>query len=203
MNLFNLINLKLTTKNKEFTINKAKNIKISLAILFNFYKVFFRFFIFLRLMNMKKFSMLVVLLLLCLFFIWCNNNDKENWEDSIAKVTDNLCVEEWWKMETVTEWWENFDLCIFDDESFCFVEDLEGGACKKWDIQYYDVESSDVDAETWMVVEDEKLDCGKLPVNIVCGKDGNTYNNSCYLDEAWVEEESELAEVIDWECVFG
>ena len=48
MNLFNLINLKLTTKNKEFTINKAKNIKISLAILFNFYKVFFRFFIFFK-----------------------------------------------------------------------------------------------------------------------------------------------------------
>lgn len=152
---------------------------------------------------MKKIPVLVVLLLLCLFFFWCNKKDKDNWEAIITNADESLCVEKWWNVETVSEWWEDFVLCVFEDGSFCFVEDLESGVCEKWDIQYYDAENLEADIETWVTLEYEKVDCSSLPENIVCGKDGNTYNNSCYLEDAWVEEETELAEVVDWECVFG
>jgi hypothetical protein len=38
---------------------------------------------------------------------------------------------------------------------------------------------------------------------IVCGEDGNTYFNRCYLNAAWVAEETELAHVENWECIYG
>lgn len=109
------------------------------------------------------------------------------WGEWITVVTD-MCNEQWWFIE----WrdWEEF--CYFEDKTFCSLEDLAAWNCKKWDMSLIN---------DWL--EDELADCDAEWENIVCWKDGNTYYNRCYLDFAWVEEEIELAEVVDWECVFG
>ena len=39
--------------------------------------------------------------------------------------------------------------------------------------------------------------------NIVCWTDWNGYINECWMKSAWVEEETELAEVVDGECIYG
>ena len=57
--------------------------------------------------------------------------------------------------------------------------------------------------------EDEKAyqeyiaECYQEPQITVCGKDGNPYYNRCFMEKAGVEEETELAEVVDGECIYG
>jgi hypothetical protein len=46
-------------------------------------------------------------------------------------------------------------------------------------------------------------ECYEQPYDTVCGKDWNPYPNRCFMEKAGVQEETELAEVVDWECVFG
>ena len=107
------------------------------------------------------------------------------------------------------------------DESFCFLEDLKNWECKKWDHYYGDEDYYNEAFETFEEFSENRnneendneindsnipqkiAECDEQWENIICWKDGNTYYNKCYLDFAWVEEETQLAEVVDWECVFG
>ena len=138
---------------------------------------------------------------ICLFEDWmqCPLAAIEEWDcflinqwgwEWITVVTD-MCNEQWWEIQQWNEWWDIQDICFFPDETFCYLEDLAAWACEKWDMKYEDD------------IVEELARCDTEWENIVCWKDGNTYYNRCYLDFAWVEEETELAEVVDWECVFG
>ena len=78
-----------------------------------------------------------------------------------------------------------------------------------------DLENNDNNSESFSAEEDvynievmenkitEELNkCDSEWEDFVCWKDGNTYYNRCYLNFAWVDEETEAAQVIDWRCVF-
>ena len=112
------------------------------------------------------------------------------WWERITVVKD-MCEEEWWSVQQRNEWWDIQDVCFYPDESFCYLEKLAAGDCHKWDMKYEDD------------IVEELARCDTQWENIVCWTDGNTYFNRCYLDFAWVEEETELAEVVDGQCVFG
>ena len=79
---------------------------------------------------------------ICIIYVdeWCYLEDIENWEcewlhewwwERITVVTD-LCNEEWWEIQD----WEDQELCVFDDGSFCYINDLVVDSCHKWDMVY-------------------------------------------------------------------
>ncbi len=97
-----------------------------------------------------------------------------------------------------TEDWE--DICILNDEEFCYMSDIIDWGC---DLLYQDM----IDVQDMHEAEREYqkyvAECYEQPQITVCGQDGNSYYNKCFMEKAGIEEETELAEVVDGECVFG
>ena len=63
---------------------------------------------------------------------WLNHEPGGEW----LTVATAQCEEEWWEVQYRQEWGEDFQMCIFDDESFCDLYDLVDWSCGKWDIYY-------------------------------------------------------------------
>ncbi len=175
---------------------------------------------------MKNFVLIFALFLISLILQGCFSNVQQWWE-WITVVTD-MCNEEWWEIQEWNEWWEIQNVCYYPDESFCYLEDLAADICHKWDMKYYDdslyvyAEQACFDIMDWAcdllyqdmldiydMHEDERsyqeyiAECYEQEQITVCGKDWNSYYNRCFMEKAGVEEETDLADVVDWECIFG
>lgn len=98
---------------------------------------------------------------------------------------EQVCIESNGQISQTDDW---EDICILNDEEFCYMSDIMDWAC---DLLYQDYD----------YYEDLAV-CDAEWENIVCWTDWNTYFNKCYLYFAWVEEET-AAEVVDGVCVFG
>jgi len=148
---------------------------------------------------MKKLVIVPSVLWLCILLAGCGN--KENDTETPAPVIEpetEICADNGWSLTNRAEWGD-ITVCAFDDNSFCFLEDLESWECEKWYIFF----ESEEDLDNTEATNNTVNECSEEEQNIVCWKDGNTYFNKCYLEAAWVEEETELAHVENWECIFG
>lgn len=158
---------------------------------------------------MKKSLIVPSLLWASILLTGCWNQDTTNNIDtSIDLEKSEICNNNKWTLTNRAEWWD-IRVCAFDDDSFCFLEDLKSWLCEKGQIFFEDTNKiyEEIDnTKTWNNNEVEKSEndeCAQMEQEIVCWKDWNTYQNKCYLDKAWVEEETELAQVEDWVCIFG
>lgn len=119
----------------------------------------------------------------------------DNYND-LYPYAEQACIDSNGQLSEDEEWNE---ICIFDD-NFCYINDMLVWLC---DYLEYDVQ------EVYNIHEEERMyqeylaECYQEEQNTVCGKDWNSYYNRCFMEKAWVEEESEFAEVIDWECIYG
>ena len=148
---------------------------------------------------MKKTLVLSSVLLFSILLVGCGKkDDTETITEENIPANNDICSNNKWTLTNRVEWWD-ITVCAFDDNSFCFLEDLESWNCEKWFIFFEDKEIIDAEEETGDVIED----CETVAEEIVCWEDGNTYSNRCYLKAAWVTEETESAQVENWECVFG
>lgn len=107
---------------------------------------------------MKKLLVFSILLWFSLLFVWCGKQDDSqnlnvtsNSFDSVA--SSDVCKDNWWNLVNREDWW-NVIVCWFDDDTFCFLEDLEDWNCEKWFLPFDDVEpvvdnaENDIDLST-------------------------------------------------------
>jgi len=109
----------------------------------------------------------------------CHKWDLYYYYDDLYPYAEQACIDSNGQIFQ-TEYGE--DICILSDDEFCYMDDIMDGAC---DLLYED-----------MIVCTEEYDP-------VCWVDWNTYSNRCFMEVAWVEEETELAEVVNGECIYG
>ncbi len=126
---------------------------------------------------------------ICLFNAhdWCLLKNIEDWNCEFLSDEYNSWEEEYpiWEQicidynGQISETDDNSEICIFNDEEFCYLEDLQ---------------------DWWCDLLPPQPECSKER-DPVCWKDWNTYNNRCLLEAAWVEEETEAEITENW-CVF-
>jgi len=92
------------------------------------------------------------------------------------------------------------DICILSDEEFCYMDDIIDGWC---DLLYQDMVNIQDMHEDERAYQEYIAECYQEPQITVCGQDGNPYYNRCFMEKAGVEEETELAEVVNGECIYG
>ena len=92
------------------------------------------------------------------------------------------------------------DICILNDDEFCYMSDVMDWGC---DLLYQDMLDIQDMHESERAYQEYVAECYNQPYDTVCWEDGNSYPNRCFMEKAGVQEETELAEVVDWECVFG
>ena len=97
-----------------------------------------------------------------------------------------------------TEEWE--DICILSDDEFCYMSDVMDWGC---DLLYQDVLDIQNMHEFEREYQEYVAECYEQPQVTVCGQDGNPYYNRCFMEKAGVQEETELAEVVDGQCIYG
>ena len=92
----------------------------------------------------------------CLRDNWmrCPLSAIEEWDCFILDYEWDLppseaCKQEWWNPEIWLEWWEEQEVCFFDDESFCYMDDFANFECKKGDMKYYDEDANEDIQEWW------------------------------------------------------
>ena len=143
---------------------------------------------------MKKSILVVSLLALSLFFVWC---EKKN---QLTQVDNNPTPE-----QTVDVVVDNTDVNVQADEvNLPGEEENQPGEEENQPEAYvpWDYVTDTHEDMTFDEIGDALSKCDEMWENPVCWKDGGTYFNRCYLDFAGIEEETERAHIEDWICIF-
>ena len=96
-----------------------------------------------------------------------------------------------------TEDWEA--ICIIDDDNFCYMTDIMDWVC---DLLKYDVQDVIDIHEEERAYQEYISECYAQEQEPACWVDWIQYYNKCFMEKAGVEEETELAEVVDGKCIY-
>lgn len=132
---------------------------------------------------MKKTFFLITLLWLSLVFVGC---DKKPTQQNI--VPDN--------QETYTEELNNVEVNEVNNEEINNEE--INNEPEIYSPEYVTDTHEEMSFEE---IEDTLMSCDDLGEELVCGADGGTYYNRCYLEFAWIPEDT-AAKIVDWICVY-
>ena len=117
--------------------------------------------------------------------------------DDLYPYAEQACIDSNGQISQTEEW---VDICILSDDEFCYMDDVADWGCDllKYNVQdIYDIHKDERAYQEYIA------ECYNQPQGTVCGQDWNEYYNRCFMEKAWVEEETELAQVENWECIFG
>ena len=127
----------------------------------------------------------------------CHKWDVYYSDDNLYPYAEQACIDSNWQVSKTEEW---VDICILSDDEFCYMDDIADWGC---DLLKYSVQDVYDEHEDERAYQEYIAECYNQPQITVCGQDWNSYYNKCFMEKAGVEEETELAEVVDGECIYG
>ena len=148
---------------------------------------------------MKRYLLLTSLLWLSIFFVWCNKQEIQPENNPSPDVIETQQPEVQDMQQENTQEINDVENNTTDEEGNNIEE--ENNEPKQQFIPW-DYETDTHEDMSFEEIGNVISDCEAMWENPVCGKDWWTYFNRCVLEFAWIEEETELAEVVDWICVY-
>ena len=137
----------------------------------------------------------------CFDIFYCYYSSYSKWDMSYINdwytYAEEACIDNNGQISQTEEW---EDICILSDEEFCYMRDIMDWGC---DLLYQDMLDIQNMHESERAYQEYIAECYEQPQITVCGQDGNPYYNRCFMEKAGVEEETELAEVISGQCIYG
>ena len=127
----------------------------------------------------------------------CEKWDMKYYDDTLYVYAEQACIDNNGQLSQTED---GEDICILNDDEFCYMSDVMDWGC---DLLYQDMLDIQDMHESERAYQEYVAECYEQPQVTVCGEDWITYYNRCFMEKAGVQEETELAEVVDWECVFG
>ncbi len=127
----------------------------------------------------------------------CEKWDVTYYDDTLYIYAEQACIDNNGQLSQTED---GEDICILNDEEFCYMSDVMDWGC---DLLYQDMIDIQDMHESEREYQEYVAECYEQPQITVCGEDWNTYYNRCFMEKAGVKEETELAEVVDWECIYG
>ena len=129
---------------------------------------------------------------------WQVNLETLDYYESNYPYAEQACFDSNGQLSENESWEE---ICILDDENnFCLVDDILKWKCEGLKYSVQDV--IDIHEEE-RAYQEYVAECYDEEQETVCGKDWNPYYNRCFMEKAGVEEETELAEVVSGQCIYG
>lgn len=127
---------------------------------------------------------------------WDIQYNEYDYEDDLYPYAEEACID---SDGLLSQTEDGYDICILNDNNYCYIDEIIDWECN-W--LTYDIEDIyEIHAEE-RAYQEYIAECYEQEQITVCGQDWNSYYNRCFMEKAWIEEETELAEVIDWECVY-
>ena len=115
----------------------------------------------------------------------------------LIPYAEQACREADWE---ISEDDDGVPICILKNEKVCSINDIINWECEFID---YDVWEEYEIHEQEREYQEYVAECYEQEQDVVCWKDWSQYYNRCFMEKAWVEEETELAEIVDGKCIFG
>lgn len=127
----------------------------------------------------------------------CEKWDMKYYDDNLYIYAEQACLDNNGQLSQTED---GEDICILNDEDFCYMSDVMDWGC---DLLYQDMLDIQDMHESERAYQEYVAECYDQPQITVCGEDWITYYNKCFMEKAGVQEETELAQVVDWECIYG
>lgn len=89
-------------------------------------------------------------------------------------------------------------VCVFSDHEFCYIQDIMQWTCEFTVSPAFVSDFDEFEADYQQYI----AECYEQEQETVCWEDGIPYYNRCFMEKAWVKEETEMAEVVDGQCIY-
>lgn len=107
------------------------------------------------------------------------------WWGEWYTLVENDCNNWWWEIQHWQEWWEDQDVCVYSDNSYCYLTQLADWTCEAWEM---------IDSDEW--------DPYPVAEQYCIDNNGQTSEDNEWIPICIFENGNscEYSDITNWEC---